>query len=71
MMSLSNTEQRMSVSSESRREQLETSLVLNPRFVPQKPTAVLGFFKITVRVMFLHLPTGVMTRDIKVEGGSP
>ena len=37
------------------RERADTSLDSNPRFVPQKPTAVLRIFEIMVGVIFPHL----------------
>ena len=47
------------------------SFDLHPRFSPQNPTVVLRVFEIMVGVMFFHLPSGVMTQDIGVEGGAP
>ena len=50
------------------RERLDTSLDLNPKFGPQKSTAVLRFFDIMVG--FFHLPDRVVTWDSGMEGGA-
>ena len=52
------------------RERAETSLALNHRFSPQKPTAILMAFKIMVGVIFFHLPAIVMNQNSKVDGGA-
>ena len=54
-----------------RRDQEDTSLALNHRFGPQKPTMVLRFFGIMSGVIFFHLPNGVIKRASGVEGGHP
>ena len=52
------------------KERSDISLASNPRFGPQKPTAVLRVFNNMVGVMFSHLPVEVMTQASGVERGA-
>ena len=57
MIFLSTPEQRRAMAQAAQREQTDTSLASNPRFGPQKPTAVLRVFDIIVGVMFSTSPS--------------
>ena len=70
MISLYTTENSRAMEPALQRDQANTSLDLNPRFGPQKPTSVLRVFKIMVGVMFFQLPSGVVRRTSGVEGGA-
>ena len=48
LMLLSTPEQRKDMAPVAQRERADMYLALNPRFVPQKPTAVLSVFEIMV-----------------------
>ena len=70
MMLLSMPEYRISMSPAAQRAQVETSLASNPRFGPQNITTVLRVLNIIVGVIFLHHPSGVMTRSMGVAGAA-
>ena len=71
IMLLSTNDHRRFIAPVARREQADTSLASNPRFGPQKGTAVFTVFKIMVGVMFFYLPVRVMAQNGGVENGAP
>ena len=72
MMSLSTPEQRSSLAPDDRRDRAETSLYVNPRWVPPRSlTVALRWAVIIVGVTFVQLPLGILKQVRVVLAGAP